>query len=168
MRRQWTKLKRTASIMDMGAHTSPDTLKDKWIRASRAQRTRSLSRSGTVQPSPPTSPTQETRTRLKESPRANISPRERKGSKSDPRRSVDTEASGPASKPTPEKLQKVINSLENAHVTGLSKIVPHFHNRKRSLAAETDDDLCPVAEDEMNALPGVPESPTAKTRFPIH
>jgi hypothetical protein len=115
------------SILDMGAHTAPDALKNKWIQTSRSHHPAHNTMSGATSPKKPQDKTQ-ARFPLEENPnKANLSPE-----KTAPPSTVGhgrKSGHGWISSPTADKLHKMIDHLELSHSTAISRMLPYGRRR---------------------------------------
>jgi hypothetical protein len=106
------------SILDMGAHSAPDALKNKWIQTSRSHHPAKPSMSGARSPA-----NAHVRFPLEDSStEANVSPvKQTPGAASHDR----VASRGWISSSTAEKLHKMIDQFELSHSPGFSKLVSH-------------------------------------------
>jgi hypothetical protein len=131
--RRGTRLGVHMSILDMGAHTAPDALKNKWIQTSRSHHPPKPTMTGAKSPERP-----HVRFPLEESPtKTNTSP-----DKKTPKASAHTRktSQGWISSPTAGKLHKMIEHLEMSHSTGIAKLISHGRRRSsvsKAAIAET-------------------------------
>lgn len=110
------------SILDMGAHSAPDMLKDKWIQTSRSHHPIKPPMTGARSPDQENLPFP-----LDDDPKeANMSPE--KTVTCAPEGSRKTSV-GQISSPMAGKLHKMIDHLEMAHSTGISRMTPHGRRR---------------------------------------
>lgn len=113
------------SILDLGAHPAPDALKDKWIQTSRSRHPIEPTMNGARSPEKVLS-----RFPLEDDPnKANLSPE--KTNTSALKRSRKTSL-GWISSSMAGKLHKMIDDLELAHSTGISRLAPHGRRRSSS------------------------------------
>lgn len=126
------------SILDMGAHSAPDALKDKWIQTSRSHHPIKPMMSGARSPDKadvqfPLEANLSKANLSPEKPPPGIPNHGRKASH------------GWISSPTAGKLHKMIDHLELSHSAAISKLVPHFRRRssisKHPTQATPTDDL---------------------------
>jgi hypothetical protein len=109
------------SILDMGAHSAPDALKNKWIQASRSQHPVKPLMTGARSPDKA-----HVRYPLSDSPnKANTSPKRSSSAVNHAR----TTSRGWISAPTAGKLHRMIDHLELSHSAAISKLVPHGRRR---------------------------------------
>ena len=126
------------SILDMGAHSAPDALKNKWIQTSRSHHPIKPMMSGARSPDKA-----DVQLPLEDSlSKANVSPEKQPPSVPNHGRKA---SHGWISSPTAGKLHKMIDHLELSHSAAISKLVPRTRRRssvsKHSTQAMHADDL---------------------------
>lgn len=125
------------SILDMGAHSAPDALKDKWIQTSRSHHPIKPMMSGARSPDEA-----DVQFPLEANlSKANLSPE--KPPPGIPNHGPKA-SHGWISSPTAGKLHKMIDHLELSHSAAISKLIPHFRRRSSvskhpTQATHTDD-----------------------------
>lgn len=142
------------SILDMGAHSAPETLKDKWIQTSRSHRA-SHSLSGArpaIRPNSLDNPSSPLTDATADKANTSLRPRTSRGSLG--KTPEKGGAYGWISKPTTEKLHKVIDHFDPGNSGGLvSKMLPSSHHRKRSSLNHSEV----MDEGDLTALPQIPD-----------
>jgi hypothetical protein len=115
------------SILDMGAHSAPDALKNKWIQTSRSHHPVKPVMTGARSPDQAhvRFPLDDTPSKVNVSPEKKIS-----GAPNHDRKP----SHGWISTPTAGMLHKMIDHLELSHSTGISKLVTHRGRRRSSVS----------------------------------
>jgi hypothetical protein len=121
------------SILDMGAHSVPDALKNKWIQTSRSNHPIKPMMTGARSPDKA-----HVRFPLANSPsKANASPEKTPSAVNHARKT----SHGWISAPTAGKLHRMIDHLELSHSAAISKLVPH--GRRRSSVSKHANSATP-------------------------